>query len=155
MERAWAKVRVAAIAICVAIALITCTQVLGREIEPVEHTWRVIRVLDGDTVQFEAPWIPDPIAKRISVRMYGIDTPEKGHRAKCPQEDALGQQATDFTRSTVASARVVTVRLRDWDKYGGRVLGDVMVDGRSVAALLVAAGLAREYYGDAKTSWCG
>ncbi len=154
MKSTWARVKVAAIAICIAIVLVTCTQVLGREVEPVEHTWRIIRVLDGDTVQFEAAWVPDPLPKRISVRIYGIDTPEKGYRAKCPNEDTLGQQATDFTRSTVAAARSVTVRLREWDKYGGRVIGDVMVDGRSMASLLIIAGLAREYYGDAKTSWC-
>lgn len=112
-------------------------------------------MLDGDTIQFEALWVPDPIAKRISVRIYGIDAPEKGHRAKCPQEDILGQKATDFIRSVIASARVVSVRLRDWDKYGGRVIGDVMIDGRSIAALLIAAGLAREHVGDAKISWCG
>ncbi len=143
------------LAVILTFLLISCVAALGREVEPVEHRWRVMRVVDGDTIQFEAPWVPDPIAKRISVRVYGVDTPEKGHRAQCPQEALRGQQATDYTRSAIASAKDITVMLRDWDKYGGRVLGDIMVDGRSLRSMLIAEGLAREYFGDAKTSWCG
>jgi endonuclease YncB( thermonuclease family) len=41
-----------------------------------------------------------------------------------------------------------------WDKYGGRVLGDVIVDGKSLRNLLITQGPAREYYGDKKQSWC-
>jgi endonuclease YncB( thermonuclease family) len=126
----------------------------GRNIEPVEHSWRVIRVVDGDTVQFEAPWVPAPIAQRISVRVFGVDTPEKGHRALCPREAALGQRATEYTTNAVATASRVTVMLREWDKYGGRVLGDIMIDGRSLRTMLIREGLAREYFGEAKTSWC-
>lgn len=126
----------------------------GRNIEAVEHSWRVIRVVDGDTVQFEAPWVPAPIPQRISVRVFGVDTPEKGHRAQCPREAALGQRATEYTTRAITSASNVTVMLREWDKYGGRVLGDIMVDGRSLRASLIREGLAREYFGEAKTSWC-
>ena len=114
----------------------------------------MIRVVDGDTVQFEAPWIPAPIAQRISVRVYGVDTPEKGHRAQCPQEAIMGQRATDFTKNAIATASNVQVMLMDWDKYGGRVLGDIMIDNRSLRSSLIAEGLAREYFGEAKTSWC-
>ena len=126
----------------------------GRTPEAVAYTWKVIRIVDGDTVQFEAPWVPAPIAQRISVRVYGVDTPEKGHRAQCPREAALGQRATDFTKNLIASATNIQVMLMDWDKYGGRVLGDIMVDGRSLRSSLIAEGLAREYFGEAKTSWC-
>ena len=46
------------------------------------------------------------------------------------------------------------VILMDWDKYGGRVLGDVLLDGKSLRVALITNGFAREYYGEAKTSWC-
>jgi len=137
-----------------AATLIYAFAALGRTPEAVAYTWKVIRVVDGDTVQFEAPWIPAPIAQRISVRVYGVDTPEKGHRAQCPQEAIMGQRATDFTKNAIASASSVQVMLMDWDKYGGRVLGDIMIDGRSLRSSLIAEGLAREYFGEAKTSWC-
>lgn len=140
--------------VILAAILVYAVAALGRTPEAVAYTWKVIRVVDGDTVQFEAPWVPAPITQRISVRVYGVDTPEKGHRAQCPREAALGQRATDFTKNLITSATNIQVMLMDWDKYGGRVLGDIMIDGRSLRSSLIAEGLAREYFGEAKTSWC-
>lgn len=114
----------------------------------------ITRVIDGDTVAFEAKWLPDPLKKELSVRVFGVDTPEKGHRAKCAQEDQRGQAATKFTTQQIANAKKREIVLMDWDKYGGRVLGDVLLDGRSLRAMLIQNGFAREYYGEAKTSWC-
>lgn len=112
------------------------------------------RVVDGDTVAFQANWLPDPLKKELSVRVFGVDTPEKGHRAKCPSEDARGQAATAFTKAQINAAQKRQIILMDWDKYGGRVLGDVLLDGKSLRQMLITNGFAREYYGEAKTSWC-
>ena len=112
------------------------------------------RVVDGDTVAFQANWLPDPLKKELSVRVFGVDTPEKGHRAKCPSEDARGQAATAFTKAQINAAQKRQIILMDWDKYGGRVLGDVILDGKSLRQMLITNGFAREYYGEAKTSWC-
>ncbi len=112
------------------------------------------RVIDGDTVAFQANWLPDPLKKELSIRVFGVDTPEKGFRAKCPQEDARGQAATQFTKDTINKSQKRQVVLMDWDKYGGRVLGDILLDGKSLRTLLITNGFAREYYGEAKTSWC-
>lgn len=112
------------------------------------------RVIDGDTVAFQANWLPDPLKKELSIRVFGVDTPEKGHRAKCPQEDARGQAATAFTKDMINKSQKRQVILMDWDKYGGRVLGDVLLDGKSLRVALITNGFAREYYGEAKTSWC-
>ena len=120
----------------------------------VKYTANITRVIDGDTVAFEAKWLPAPLKKELSIRVFGVDTPEKGFRAKCPAEDKLGHDATDFTTSTVAAAKKREVILYDWDKYGGRVLGDVLLDGKSLRAELISQGFAREYYGEAKQSWC-
>jgi endonuclease YncB( thermonuclease family) len=90
----------------------------------------------------------------LSIRVFGVDTPEKGFRAKCPQEDARGQAATQFTKDTINKSQKRQVVLIDWDKYGGRVLGDVLLDGKSLRMMLINNGFAREYYGEAKTSWC-
>ena len=112
------------------------------------------RVIDGDTVAFQANWLPDPLKKELSIRVFGVDTPEKGHRAKCPQEDARGQAATAFNKDMINKAQKRQVILMDWDKYGGRVLGDILLDGKSLRVALITNGFAREYYGEAKTSWC-
>lgn len=114
----------------------------------------ITRVIDGDTVAFQAPFLPDPLKKELSIRVFGVDTPEKGFRAKCPQEDQRGQMASAFTKQAVAKAQKRQIILMDWDKYGGRVLGDVILDGQSLRLMLIQNGFAREYYGEAKTSWC-
>lgn len=112
------------------------------------------RVIDGDTVAFQANWLPEPLKKELSVRVFGVDTPEKGFRAKCPEEDARGQAATAFTKAQINASQKRQVILMDWDKYGGRVLGDLLLDGKSLRMMLINNGFAREYYGEAKTSWC-
>jgi len=126
----------------------------GKQKPGVTYDANITRVIDGDTVAFEAAWLPDPLKKELSIRVFGVDTPEKGFRAQCPQEDLRGQKATEFTKKAVLSAQKRQVILMDWDKYGGRVLGDVILDGKSLRQALIANGLAREYYGEAKTSWC-
>lgn len=126
----------------------------GKQKAGVTYDATVLRVIDGDTVAFSAPWLPDPLKKELSIRVFGVDTPEKSFRAKCPAEDKLGQAATSFTKDTVASGKKLQIVLMDWDKYGGRVLGDVLLDGKSLRQMLIQNGFAREYYGEAKQSWC-
>ncbi len=114
----------------------------------------ITRVVDGDTVAFHAPFLPAPLKPELSIRVFGVDTPEKGHRAQCPAEAVRGAAATEFTKRSIAAAQQRQVVLMDWDKYGGRVLGDVILNGQSLRAMLIQNGFAREYYGEAKTSWC-
>ena len=120
----------------------------------VTYDAQVLRVNDGDTIVISAPFLPAPLKPELAVRIYGVDTPEKGHRAQCPQEDQRAQLASKFTYNMIASGGKIQVTLYGWDKFGGRVLGDILVNGQSVRNGLIANGLAREYYGDAKQSWC-
>ena len=126
----------------------------GKQKPGVTYDAVLTRVVDGDTVAFQANFLPDPLKKELSVRVFGVDTPEKGHRAQCPSEDARGQAATAFTKKMVEQATTRQVVLMSWDKYGGRVLGDVLLNGQSLRSMLIQQGHAREYYGEAKTSWC-
>jgi len=114
----------------------------------------ITRVIDGDTVAFQADFLPAPLKQELSIRVYGVDTPEKGFRAQCPSEAARGEAASAFTKNAVATSTTRQIALIDWDKYGGRVLGDVILNGQSLRSMLIANGFAREYYGEAKTSWC-
>jgi endonuclease YncB( thermonuclease family) len=114
----------------------------------------ITRVIDGDTVAFHADFLPAPLKKELSIRVYGVDTPEKGFRAACPSEAARGEAASAFTKNAIATSTTRQITLIDWDKYGGRVLGDVILNGQSLRSMLIANGFAREYYGEAKTSWC-
>jgi endonuclease YncB( thermonuclease family) len=108
----------------------------------------ITRVIDGDTVGIQATWLPAPLKPELSVRVYGVDTPQ------CPSEAQRGEAASAFTKQAIANAQKRQIVLMDWDKYGGRVLGDVLLNGQSLRGMLIANGFAREYYGEAKTSWC-
>ena len=59
-----------------------------------------------------------------------------------------------FTKKLLAEAKKTEIVIYEWDKFGGRVLGDVLIDDKSLTRLLIDNGYAREYYGDAKKSWC-
>jgi endonuclease YncB( thermonuclease family) len=114
----------------------------------------ITRVIDGDTVAFHAPFLPAPLKQELSIRVFGVDTPEKGHRAACVSEAQRGEAASAFTKQAVAQATQRQIVIMNWDKYGGRVLGDVILNGQSLRSMLIVNGHAREYYGEAKTSWC-
>jgi len=135
--------------------LLIPTLVLAQK-QPQGQTYdtQVLRVSDGDTIVISARFLPAPLKPELAVRIYGVDTPEKGHRAQCPSEAQRGEQASKWTQALVSRGQKFQVTLYAWDKFGGRVLGDILVDGQSVRAGLIANGLAREYYGDAKQSWC-
>ena len=115
---------------------------------------QVIRVSDGDTIVISAPFLPAPLKPELAVRIFGVDTPEKGHRAQCPQEDQRAQLASKFTTQALQSHPKHQVIIYGWDKFGGRILGDILVNGQSIRQGLINNGHAREYYGDAKQSWC-
>jgi endonuclease YncB( thermonuclease family) len=119
---------------------------------------QILRVSDGDTVVIAAPFLPAPLKPELAVRIYGVDTPEKGFRAQCPLEEQRGQAASAFTKNSIATAASqggkFQVTIYGWDKFGGRILGDILVNGQSLRSALIANGYAREYYGDAKQSWC-
>jgi len=142
------------IALNIVISSVVCVEAFAQKKQGVVYDVVFTRVIDGDTVAFQALWLPDPLKKELSVRVYGVDTPEKGFRAKCPSEDQRGQAATAFTKSMMNGAKTRQVLLMNWDKYGGRVLGDIILDGKSLRDMLISQGYAREYYGEAKTSWC-
>ena len=120
----------------------------------VTYDAQIVRVNDGDTVVIAAPFLPAPLKPELAVRIFGVDTPEKGFRAQCPSEDARGKAATEFTKATVTKSTKRQVVLYGWDKFGGRVLGDLILDGQSLRTSLIQNGFAREYFGDAKQSWC-
>lgn len=127
---------------------------IGKDLPGVAYDFPLTRVIDGDTVAFRATFLPAPLHQELSIRVYGVDTPEKGARAKCAIEDQRGRAAAAFTKEQINKSHTHQVIIMAWDKYGGRVLGDILLDGQSLRSLLIQNGVAREYYGKSKTSWC-
>ena len=120
----------------------------------VTYDANILRVTDGDTVVIAAPFLPKPLKPELAVRIYGVDTPEKGFRGQCDSEKQQGEAASVFTKGLINASQQRQVILYGWDKFGGRVLGDLILNGVSLRSELIKNGFAREYYGDAKQSWC-
>ena len=95
-----------------------------------EMQGKVVSVKDGDTIELLVENSP------LRIRFHGVDAPEK--------DQPYGQKSKQFT-SDLCFGKVVTVRMRDKDRYG-RIVGEVILaDGSSVNHALVQAGLAWWY----------
>ena len=137
------------------LCLLLVTQAFAQKTpKGVTYDAQILRVSDGDTVVIAAPYLPAPLKPELAVRIFGVDTPEKGHRAQCPGEEQRGKAASAFTKNAIASTQKHQVILYGWDKFGGRILGDMILNGVSLRAELIKNGFAREYFGEAKQSWC-
>jgi endonuclease YncB( thermonuclease family) len=136
--------------------LLTFTALVYAQKTPqgVTYDANIIKVSDGDTIVIAAPFLPAPLKPQLAVRIFGVDTPEKGFRAKCESENQRGLAASEFTKKLVGASQKRQVILYDWDKFGGRVLGDIILDGKSLRQQLIENGFARAYFGEAKQSWC-
>ncbi len=114
---------------------------------------KVIRVVDGDTLEVPLSCLPRDM--KLFVRVLGVDTPEKGGKAKCTAEAQLAEKASAHTKKLVSDANSVAVISEPkWDKFGGRMNAYVKLKGTDLTKSLIDAGLARPYQGEAKKSWC-
>ncbi len=125
----------------------------------------IVEVYDGDTIKTNLSWrIPAPL-NIVSIRISNIDTPEspaksysmtgKLGRAKCVKEAELALTAKARVEELVKNSKKMKVSNFKWDKYGGRIDGNVSVAGIDIAKTLIKEGLAVEYYGlGPKQDWC-
>ena len=64
---------------------------------PTPQECKVIRVVDGDTLEVPLSCLPRDV--KLFVRVHGVDTPEKAPRAKCDAEAQLAAKASQHTLS--------------------------------------------------------
>ena len=113
----------------------------------------ILRVVDGDTIEVPLSCLPKNM--KLFVRVHGVDTPEKGGRAECKSEAELAATASMYTQSLVgAASNKAVLTNHKWDKFGGRMLADVNLDGIDLRTALIDKKYARSYHGEKKTSWC-
>ena len=124
------------LAICLAVSLAACSSTpsiseYATDLKcPDCSTLRVSKVIDGDT--FESPV--------VTVRLFGVDTPERGERCYRQATGGLRQLAGDAVRLESGP------RARD---PGGRLLYYVYtMRGNSIDEILVREGLARAWTRD-------
>jgi micrococcal nuclease len=117
--------------ILVLILIVSC----GNSKEP--DTYRVLKVIDGDTVIIDHP-------KVERVRYLGIDTPET-LKPDSPG-DPFSNESTAFNERLVLGKNVtLEIDKEKYDPYG-RLLAYVFIDGKLVNEELVREGLARAFF---------
>lgn len=93
-----------------------------------DRFFEVVHVVDGDTLDIDAPDIVDGKQKdRTRIRLWGVDSPEVAHgRGK---DMHFGAEATAFAKETLAgrTVQVVLSPERTRDRYG-RLLAYVFLD---------------------------
>ncbi len=115
---------------------------------PMRPDCRVVRVLDGDTVDLSCPGQGE-----LRARIVGYDSPEL-FSPRCPAERAAATQATRALGSWVRDAAGVEVAVLGHDRYG-RTLVDMRLGGQRVARGMVERGNGRRYFGNHRGGWCG
>ena len=83
----------------------------------------VIRVYDGDTFFINIKDYPPIIGENISVRINGVDTPEKRGTSGYVKE--LAEKARKFTEHKLMNAKTIELRNMRRGKYF-RILADVL-----------------------------
>ena len=115
--------------------ILLCTLLTVLVVSPtLSWAWagEVVGITDGDTITV----LNSKTLKDVKIRLYGIDTPEKGQ--------AFSKRAKQFT-STLVYGKVVEVGAITVDHYG-KTVSLVYVEGKGVCDELIRAGLAWVYY---------
>jgi len=122
------------------------------------YVYKAIRIIDGDTIALNVENEKPLIQKLgLSVRIRGIDTPERGSKAKCEKERALAEKATKLVNEIVGAMGQNELLLSNvkWDKFGSRINATVKVNGVDIGKALLVRNLAVENNGEKKTKdWC-
>lgn len=117
--------------------------------DPYVYILRSYEVHDADTFKAELSLGFD-LTFKTNVRVNGIDAPE--------QSTAAGKQVTLIVaaamKKMVDQKLMMLVVSHDWDKFGGRIVGDLVfgAERTSLASRLIALKLAQPFTGKVKKS---
>lgn len=119
-----------------------------------EYKCKILRVVDGDTVDVDIDLGFGVWLRKERVRMMGIDTPESRTRDK--EEKKFGLAAKNFVKGKmpIGSMQILKTEIdkSGEDKKGkfGRILGDFLIDEERLTDIMVSEGHAVAYFGGSK-----
>jgi len=118
-----------------------------------EYKAKVVKVIDGDTVDVDIDLGFGIILSDERVRIMGIDTPESRTRDKV--EKTFGLAAKDRLKELLGKTTVLQTQINkngeDMKGKFGRILGDfVSNDQRMITDVLIEEGHAVAYFGGSK-----
>jgi endonuclease YncB( thermonuclease family) len=122
-----------------------------------EYYARVLSVYDGDTITIA--FLHDNTIFKYKLRINGIDTPEiRGKDKYSPEYIKKGIEARNFSRMFLLNEdlsplnKLFKVKIKDYDKYGGRIIGDIYINDELLSNLLIENKYAVKYDGGKKMS---
>ena len=112
---------------------------------------KVLRVVDGDTVDVDIDLGFGIWVHRERIRVMGIDTPES--RTRDLTEKAFGLAAKEFVKSLMPIGSMQIIKTQK-DKTGkfGRVLGDFIIEDKLLTEHMIENYHAVHYHGESKES---
>lgn len=126
---------------------------LTQGIKMYEYRVKILKVVDGDTVDVDIDLGFGIILSDERVRIMGIDTPESRTRDKVEKKFGLASKARlkELLGKTGVLKTQINKNGEDMKGKFGRILGDfVAKDGRMVTDILVEEGHAVAYFGGSK-----
>jgi micrococcal nuclease len=112
-----------------------------------EYNCKIVRVVDGDTVDVDIDLGFGVVFANQRVRLYGIDAPES--RTRDLVEKKFGLYAKEFLKKRLGKSCTLRTRLDGKGKFG-RILGEFIVDGVNVNEEMVDKNMVVRYYGQSK-----
>ena len=117
-----------------------------------EYRCKILKVVDGDTVDVDIDLGFGVILSDERVRIMGIDTPESRTRDKIEKKFGLAAKAKLKSLLGPNPVLQTTISKKGEDMKGkfGRVLGDFIIEGKQVTEIMCKSGHAVPYFGGAK-----
>jgi len=114
-----------------------------------EYKCKIVRIVDGDTVDVDIDLGFGVWMRKQRIRMYGIDTPES--RTSDKVEKVYGKAATEFLVKWTNAGDLTLKTFKDGKGKFGRILGELWYGGEhNINQLLVDNHHAVRYYGQSK-----
>jgi len=104
-----------------------------------QYKAKVLNVVDGDTIDVSVD-LGLQIHTLQRIRLYGIDTPERGQPGFLEASDRLKYLILD---------KNVIIKTYKVSKYG-QYLGEIMFDEMNINEMMITEGHAKKYFGGTK-----
>ena len=113
-----------------------------------EYPVKVLRVVDGDTVDVDIDLGFGVWMRKQRIRMLGIDTPESRTRDK--EEKVYGLAAKAFLKEALKQGPVTLRTVKDGKGKFGRILGEFIVNNININEFMIVNYHGVAYHGQSK-----
>jgi len=115
-----------------------------------KYRCKILRVVDGDTVDIDVDLGFGVWLHRERVRLQGIDTPESRTRDLTEKKFGLASKAKLKDLLPIGSMQILVCKEYDSKGKFGRILGDFEYESTTVCETMISEGYAVPYFGGSK-----